>query len=449
VGSDDIRLMIVDDDHSWRESVRSMFASHPRIRVTGIASTGAEAVKKAAHSAPDAVLIDHGLADMTGLEAADQIHKVSSGTQVFLYTDVPSLQLYKAATAIGVKEVFTKPFVLADVVPRIEEAVDRFREEYERRAKVLPAVEPGAGPMGVRGGPARVEVVPQGFKRTVIAVTSPKGGVGKTMLVANMSVVARTQAAMKNLRVAVVDFNEYEYLTTQMNLAPSDDPEEYLRGDAGMPRNVLAWRYVSDKPSPDELAEYMVRHPTGVWVLPGVPSPEQLYKLDEELIRKIVDDLRPNFDLVVIDTPPSIILPATNVAVELADYIFVVTIPEPQVVRGSHQLRRVLESMRVTAKCYRVDNRYNMPHGMSPREIDEYIPYPSAGEGIPDEPLVIKSIKIGEPLSLSNPEFASSIKKVLGTVFPVFIDHFAALRGERAAASAGGGFLSRLFGRRR
>jgi PAS domain S-box-containing protein len=95
------RILIVEDD--------AILAAHLEdtliqlgYQVTGLAATGSQAVKLALKGQPDAILMDIRLrGEMTGIQAAEQIHKKAAIPVVYLtaYTDEVLLQQAKATDA--------------------------------------------------------------------------------------------------------------------------------------------------------------------------------------------------------------------------------------------------------------------------------------------------------------------------------------------------------------
>ena len=68
-----IRVLVVDDQWSTREAIKTVLGISPNIQVAGEASNGLEAVQVAGQEQPDVVLMDVRMPVMDGLEAARQI----------------------------------------------------------------------------------------------------------------------------------------------------------------------------------------------------------------------------------------------------------------------------------------------------------------------------------------------------------------------------------------
>lgn len=434
--SEIIRMLVADDDLGYREELRRAFQNHPSVRVTGLAQSGRDAVNLARDGAPDAALVDLGLVDMSGLEAAEKIAKASPGTVVFIVTDAPSMELYRRATALGVRQVLTKSMSAADIGGQVEREVELVREEMRKKAGELPLAPPGSGPFrkGVLHTPKRLQTV----KKVTIGVLSPKGGVGKTTTAVNMAAAAAVQADL-GVRVCLVDLNEFGCVTMQLNLG---SPERALRGDALAARNILNWRYVEGNPSREEVEEFLVRHPDGIWVVPTVPAPEKIVEVSRQLINRVLDTLRHHFDLIIIDLPPSITLDVSWATAELADYLFVVVTPDAQVIPGMNQLNNVLTMLNCETKCYRLVNKCDEPEALSMSELDKCVPYPSLG-GFPEDPGVRKACRQGRPYVLAKPdsEYARSVRSALNQVFPVFAGE-SPKRKSRLFGLFGGGRLA-------
>ena len=69
-----IRVLLADDHALMREGLRALLATTPDIEVVGEVGTGREAESCVLQLDPDVVLMDIGMPDLNGIEAARLIH---------------------------------------------------------------------------------------------------------------------------------------------------------------------------------------------------------------------------------------------------------------------------------------------------------------------------------------------------------------------------------------
>jgi DNA-binding NarL/FixJ family response regulator len=96
-----ICILVVDDFEPWRRSVCSMLGARPELQVVGEAADGLEAVKKAQTLKPDLVVLDIGLPNLHGIEAANRIRQVVPSTTILFLTAMKDEDVVKAALCIG------------------------------------------------------------------------------------------------------------------------------------------------------------------------------------------------------------------------------------------------------------------------------------------------------------------------------------------------------------
>src|SRR5258708_18696966 len=78
-------VLVVDDAESERTAIRTAIESRTKFRVGGEASNGVEAIRKANELRPDLVLMDLGMPQMNGPEAATALSDMMPTRPVRLF----------------------------------------------------------------------------------------------------------------------------------------------------------------------------------------------------------------------------------------------------------------------------------------------------------------------------------------------------------------------------
>lgn len=106
-------LLIVDDQAGVRRFLAEAF-SEEGYRVE-VASSGAEAIRKAVVRLPSLVLLDVKMPGMSGLETLEELRKIAPDIPVVMMTAYGELDIVAEAKKIGVKHYIIKPFDLGEV----------------------------------------------------------------------------------------------------------------------------------------------------------------------------------------------------------------------------------------------------------------------------------------------------------------------------------------------
>lgn len=167
----------------------------------------------------------------------------------------------------------------------------------------------------------------------VISVTSGKGGVGKTVCVANLAVIMANQG----YRVLVIDADlGLANIDLHFGLNPKFNLNHFFAGEK-------------------KLQEVLVQARNGIMVLPAGSGIQKYTHLDS--IQKVhfmeeIDLLHDRFDVVLIDTEAGISENVTyfNLAAQL---IIVVTTPEPTAISDAYALMKLL-STRFSEKRFKL-----------------------------------------------------------------------------------------------
>ena len=103
-----IRIVIVDDSHSFRKGMQALLEIQPDMEVIGVAPSGHRAMELVEDLQPDLVLLDAQMPGMTGVEVTQQIKNRWPRIKVILmtmYTDYRSKAIEAGADAFITKGI--------------------------------------------------------------------------------------------------------------------------------------------------------------------------------------------------------------------------------------------------------------------------------------------------------------------------------------------------------
>ena len=81
-----IRVLLCDDHTLFREGVKAILRDEPSIEIVGEAEDGRQAVAKAAELAPDVILMDIAMPDLSGFEATRRVLQHDPRAKVIILT---------------------------------------------------------------------------------------------------------------------------------------------------------------------------------------------------------------------------------------------------------------------------------------------------------------------------------------------------------------------------
>jgi DNA-binding NarL/FixJ family response regulator len=128
-----LRILVADDHDILRRGLKHLLTSHPGWQVCAEARTGREAVSLAEQHKPDIVVIDVGMPDLNGLEAARRIRKALPKVGIIILTLHFSDQLVKDIVEAGARAYVMKADADRDLVNAVE-ALANHRTFFTARA---------------------------------------------------------------------------------------------------------------------------------------------------------------------------------------------------------------------------------------------------------------------------------------------------------------------------
>jgi pilus assembly protein CpaE len=389
-GEGRIRLMIVDDVPDTTENVQKLLYFERDIQVIATAASGREAIAKAGRVVPDVILMDINMPDMDGLQAAKIILQ-QVPTRVVMMSVQAEPEYLQRALLIGARGYLTKPF-----------SGDQLANTLRNAAQV--PVQGFAGPPGGRGpdtqdGGGRVAVMerapaapayapPVQAPRTrqhMIAVFNGKGGVGRSVLAMNLAIVLRQ---LTQERVALIDADLQSgdiHVMLNMNSPSSIDD---LREAGSLDAEII---HTS-----------MAEHETGLMVLRAPLQPESAERFTEDEMKRILIDLRENFDYLVIDLSTAY-SEANLTVLEMADQIVLVTTLEITSLNKVTRFFEVAERLHYPEqKIVLVCNRVQPYYGIKPQQLEQQVRHRVAAQVPEENQLMVNAVNRGVPFVLQH-----------------------------------------------
>jgi DNA-binding NarL/FixJ family response regulator len=115
-----LRILIADDHEVARRGIRAVLENHPGWAVCGEAKDGRESVELAAATKPDLVLLDIGMPNLNGLEAAPQILTILPDVAILILTMHDSDNVVREVLRAGARGYLLKSDAGRDLVAAVE-----------------------------------------------------------------------------------------------------------------------------------------------------------------------------------------------------------------------------------------------------------------------------------------------------------------------------------------
>lgn len=334
-----------------------------RVDRAGVLAAGLELIQQ---THPDLVLIDRDLEQAES--AIRQIFTSMPATVCIAVVAQLDMSAMRRLVAAGARDALDRAAPHAELMNSIRAAL---ATEADRRARAPKSEGGSAGPRG-RG--------------KLVVVTSPKGGVGATMIATNLAVALRQ---MGGLRVMLADFGlQFGDVGVQLNLWSKHTLQDLLAR--------------VDEIDDAMLSHVVQQHSTGIHALLAPGAPEAAGEVAAEQVDVILDRLLERYSYVIVDTW-SFLEEVTMTLLRRADEVLVVTTPEvPALKNTKHFLEYVRQQALVEGRITLVLNRFPSVNGITLEDVQQHLGQ-AVGANIPSEgQLVTHTINRGVPVVVSH-----------------------------------------------
>jgi pilus assembly protein CpaE len=381
---------------------------------TGYSLTQTNSTDEAINQASDhhLVIIDVVSGVRTGIDVCAEIRATPalSAVPVMCISASDDVEERIRFLEVGADDVMGRPFDARELEARVEALLLRF----ERSKDMTPAVS--------------TDGVVMTRARRLVAVYSPKGGVGTTTIATNIAIAA---AATRPNQVVLVDLAlQFGGVATHLNVQPKQTLSDLIRDEAAIREAEL-------------IRSYGTVHSSGLHVLAAPAQPEAAETITPAHVERLLSTLLDAYQLIVIDAGST--LDERVLAVfERADTIVLAVYPEIAALNAMHTLLEYLtETGALGTKAMFVLNNTFAREILKLRDVesalgskvslelpyDPFIYLTAVNEGIP--------VVVGAPRSIAAERFT----RLSGAAF--------GQDGTAAAVSQEAQRSGRLFRRRR
>ena len=253
---------------------------------------------------------------------------------------------------------------------------------------------------------------------TTVTIFGAKGGIGKTTIATNLATaLVRTTGA----NVVLVDMDtRFGDVAIMMDIAVETSIADLGRRVEELDR--------------ESIKDYLVRHHTGVTILPAPLHPTEWRSVPPQQIERIIDLLAQGHDYIIIDTPGTFNeLIATTL--ELANMILLVTSMDIASIKDTALALEMLRAAQVSEDKVKLTiNHSTSSNSLREEDVERVLEYTVTWR-IPHDYNVANSNQLGIPIVIAKP-YARVARAVTDIAY--------ALSG---APRERKGFLERFLGR--
>jgi pilus assembly protein CpaE len=379
-----IRVVISEVNPGTAEGLRNELISQvsggEQVQVVGYARDGLEVAQLAAQLSPDVIFIDEHLPGLDGYEACELATSAAPDSICILMVDNDNAQTLEKAMLKGARAVFKRDKPTATLGQMVMQLAGlRKLKEGDQYAIVT--------------DPARMPMT--------VAVTSAKGGVGKTTIVSNLAVLFAKRFPGQ---VVLVDFyGQFGDVALALD----------LRSD-----NNIADLAQYGSLDPDLVENHLVKHDSGLKVLAGVGrgQPQLLSLVDVPHLAELVGLLRLRHRFIFFDIPPVLWTASTYILSRCNHIVVVANTIDLATLRDTTALLEAILATHIPRDhIHLVANRMSRLNQFTVKDLEEATGFPVAVQ-IPDEPqTVMGAYNEGSPFVLSslNSPVTQAMQKVM------------------------------------
>jgi pilus assembly protein CpaE len=410
-----ISILVADSRASSRQELVTQLQKDRGLDVLSDSRDGRETIEIARSLHPQVVLLDSNISGLDVVSVVEELQIASPDSGVIVLLETADTEVVRRLMRAGAEDYLVKPAPTEDILNAIRTVHQTVQKQRAALGTALSETTLARG--------------------NVIAVYSPQGGAGKSMLAANLGVALAkaTNAKVNKGRVALLDLNlQFGDIDLMLNLTPENTIAGLAqKGHAGLDAELVE--------------QYLTTHDeSGLRVLVAPSTPQYAESITVYTVEQVIDALRESYQFVIVDTPAQL-QDTTLAALDAATTILLLTTLD---LLALHKTRTALDMLRqlyTPEKIWLVLNRANSDVGISLQDVEATLGVPMRAQVPSDGRIVVTSINEGKPFVTSAPDTAIA-RRISTLAFEIMGREAPVHSSTEAAPQNNVGFFKKLFG---
>jgi pilus assembly protein CpaE len=330
-----------------------------------MAKDGQEAVELAVMRSPHVAIISNHVRGISPLQTCEMLNAVAPTVMPVLLVDSRSPENLESAMRSGVRAILSIPVEPKELLPLISTLaeVGKRRDTDEVRQLKDPSTH-----------------------SRVIAVTAAKGGVGKSTIAVNLSVILARHAPSK---VALVDcYMQFGDIATMFNVRPA--------------RTLAELDPICNDLDITMIEDYLTRHPSGVDILVSSMESLPLDAMSAECLENLIYVLKRKYRYIVLDVPPMLHGPTLSLLSHANTILVIANLFDVTTATDTKRFFRTVSESRIPRENLGVVlNRVSRANHIPAKDMENLF------EGgilatIPNDNRLVSAVNEGVPITVSD-----------------------------------------------
>jgi pilus assembly protein CpaE len=391
----EFNVLIVDDQDDTRKNIARLLQFENDINVVGTARTGKDAIKQTISLDPDVVLMDINMPDMDGIEATERIQEQAPVSQIVILSVQGDTNYMRRAMLAGARDFITKP-------PKSDELVTVIRRAGAKSKAIRKEAQFIGRGTGSLIDPRGTTIALSGLGK-IVAVYSPKGGVGTTTVATNLAVTLHSSETP----VIIIDANlQFGDVVVFLN----------ERGRT----SVVDLTPIADQLDPEIVRDVVIHHESsGIDILSAPPHPEDAERISGAQFVKVLQFLARLYSYVIVDTDSGL-SDVTLDTLDASDLLVMISSQDIPAIINTRMMLTLLTNLGIDKqKILLVMSRFDKQLAITPEKVGHNLGHKVAAVLPEDREIVVPAVNRGIPFMMGEgktKEIGKSILELVGKI---------------------------------